>query len=1835
MIFITLLKKIKVYLTCLIVLTILGLSSTPIFAARSDYYDYGPYYSNSQVLGFSLSSLENLPAPTLPEGVSLPKAQGIMPDSPFYGFEKFAENIQLTATFDPIKREELRLSFANERLAEAGNMLASGKTEAAHQAVADYQENLNTIAANISAFPDNSSPQAQSLFDNIEKSATHELVLSQSLSLSSIPAQSENWQQISSSSQHVLDAISEVKGEPPIPEGLNVAIGSLKEQGVLSEEQSNKLYGLKTRTEVREELEKLASGNAFPPADLAKLDTRVESRYPDFHKQYENTLELAELRVYHTLPQPDEDVQDKISEWQNGPQNVPPPPEIKPYLWYQRANDLAQSVDLTNISNDQQSEVAKFYPESISDNPTYKALEELASVSPSPTDTPDENTTTDTNTTAQLPTPTAFPTVPPPDVKPYLAEVGGPLPGDPAYFFKRFGEQVTYTFTFDPLEKANRQFQMAERRLAEAAAIKDDKNKAALYSATLKEYQNSITSAGNHLENAPENQNREDIAQRFEAQAARHEAIFEKGLLPVPEDQPKLIADTIKKVEDTIDITADIEGKPALPPLLANRLEDLKAQGVILDEEVDDLVKSDSRKEVREKIRELVELGTFPLADAKKMDEAQILSAPSDYNQLVEVRKVEELQNLRTVQRDLAQTASLRAQADNLTQKETVLNQTIDPALISEEDLKGRDDLIKTYKELAKNSGKRPINLGQFGGQVTIDNPNPSPSISPPARADAELTTCPIGAVFQSGEGCVWENGNQIDDYWQYQCDGPRQYYSFVAKKCLAYEQGQGFGADSAPICPAPYTWSWETQSCQAFTGGDLPTPPAEPTPRDEKEIAERSKSCPQGSSYQPPNGCVWDDGGEPVNDGNAKRYQCDKDEYYSFESQSCVEAPDNGTYPADSMPSCKEENAVWSWAAGKCVFLPGEPLETTFAYNVPQPVFAAPGNPFYPLKQFGETLQLVTAITPENREKVKIAQAKERLVEGYFALENKNEEAFKTALADYTGRMQSIYNDLSKSNLSADAKKAIGEVLGQEAINQNLILEKAQVIASEEQSNTIAAASSTTILGVDKAADLKGEPVLPDEIKEKIESLPEDMIKEEDKKKILGMDSRVEARLEINNLLASGILTAPETAFLNEDFTTVNEGTKIKLDELKKLEEVTDAKEQKDKIDEVVENNENIVKKLDEFQKSFEVGQEVPADLRPYVRLTRIEEVARTIRPDIIKLGDFQNRKDVLLAVATLQEEFKPTRDAYDRVADFRRRNPNAALPTDLARIEALSYSLGVRQNAGPCYLPSPPFGPNTPCPAPGAAIPISSYYSSSGGYPAGTSYNPTGSFGPSSYSQPSLDKDGKPLVYGQGPKAESAGNCPDGYHWMYDSGGWCMSNGGSYGNYSSSSGPGPGGGPGYTPYSPYYNAPGVPPGSYGYQGSGTYSTFSPNYSAPSYWGTAPTNYTTNPYPGSVPGSGPAPIASGQCPSGYHWMAPSQGAPGWCMSDGGTYVPSGSTGYTPSGSINCGSQGFNTSTGRCNDGACPGGTNWDGQRCVASSTSYYSPNLTQSSCGPGYYWDGRGCIPTYNSGSYTSTGNTYSSSGSCPGGYWWNGYSCQPSGSSTGSSCTYPSGGCGGNGAWYDYSTCSCKTTSYSTGSYSSGSGSCTYPSGGCGSNSYYDWGTCSCRSNTSSGSYYSGYSSTSGSCTYPSGGCSSGQWFDYGTCSCRSSTSTTSSGGSTGSTSGSCPSGYHWMSDSGGWCMSDSGSSGGSSGSTSTSTSGSTGSSSGSCPSGYHWMSDNGGWCMSDGGSSGSTSTTTTTTTTDTSTQSSPPPSDSGSTTTTTTDTSTSSPPPPAPSP
>jgi len=674
----------------------------------TSYYDWGPYYNvKEEVLGVTFSSSEELPAPDIPKDAMPSQAQGILPGSPLYTLEIFTENIQLALTFNPVQKEFQRLAFASERLSEVKTLIDQGKPDLANNAASIYKNTMDTVSQNTQSLSSKNVQGSADLVAKVEETATTHAVAAQSLTLTSSPNTSSSWTKIIDATEKAMDITADVLGQPAIPENLSVSIQELKKQGLITPEESDKLYALPNRADVREELDKLVTSGQFPAAEVIKLDQAVTTNYPEVYGQIQEVLRFAELRTYQTLPPPSTETLSEITRWQNQPGDTPPPGEIRPYLYYARAQELAKEIDFSRFETEQQSEVARFYPESVTQNPTFSGTP----VVPSPSPTPSAEKDKTVSPLAPSPTP------PSTSITPYLASYNGPLPGTFGYFFKNIGEQVTLATTFNPARRLEIEMNYADERLREARALSQEDGKEKLYEEALKKYQLSMKTVSDSIKDfSGSEEDKRDLAQALESESARHNVVFEKGFLPPPTSgDTKVYTAALNATEDAMDVTSDALGRPALPQALANRLQDMKAQGIILQEEVSDLTNASSREEIRDKIRDLIKLGTFPPADAKKLDEAQGLIAPSDFNQLTEIRKIEELQRLRAVQAEFAQIATLRETNAIYEQRVQNLLNTIDPGLIKPEDLAGRQELIKTYQEIAANAPKRPINAGQFG----------------------------------------------------------------------------------------------------------------------------------------------------------------------------------------------------------------------------------------------------------------------------------------------------------------------------------------------------------------------------------------------------------------------------------------------------------------------------------------------------------------------------------------------------------------------------------------------------------------------------------------------------------------------------------------------------------------------------------------------------------------------------------------------------------------------------------------------------------------------------------------------------------------------------------------------------------------------------------------------------------------------------------------------------------------------------------------------------------------------------------------------------------------
>ncbi|MEK7537189.1 MAG: hypothetical protein AAB584_01980 [Patescibacteria group bacterium] len=354
--------------------------------------------------------------------------------------------------------------------------------------------------------------------------------------------------------------------------------------------------------------------------------------------------------------------------------------------------------------------------------------------------------------------------------------------------------------------------------------------------------------------------------------------------------------------------------------------------------------------------------------------------------------------------------------------------------------------------------------------------------------------------------------------------------------------------------------------------------------------------------------------------------------------------------------------------------------------------------------------------------------------------------------------------------------------------------------------------------------------------------------------------------------------------------------------------------------------------------------------------------------------------------------------------------------------------------------------------------------------------------------------------------------GNCPAGYHYHGEQGGFCMNDREDYAGTC-------------------------------YSADGKSAIKCPAYSSPQ---TCPSGQWWDPARGYCVGSTspspyPSPGAFG-CPAGYHSHSDSGG---YCMNDREDYA---GTCYSSDGKTTIKCPAYSSPQ------TCPSGQWWDYARsaCVSSTGTYspyptYSSPTSSGSCPSGSHImyvnnaggycmsdaDSTKCGPLNSSStssfgscsSYQSTATTYTPVPSCPSGQWWD-YTTNSCKSSTAGSYT-PVPSCP-SGQWWDYAKNACSgSVTYTPAPYS------------CSSGWYWDQASNSCRQSSTSPTYtpYSGYcgdavcssSESSSSCPsdcgsgtattytpypttaytpYPS--CPSGQWWDSATNSCQGSTTT-----------------------------------------------------------------------------------------------------------------------------
>ncbi len=215
-------------------------------------------------------------------------------------------------------------------------------------------------------------------------------------------------------------------------------------------------------------------------------------------------------------------------------------------------------------------------------------------------------------------------------------------PDSPFYFAKTAFEAFQLATTFNEEARVKMRLSFAERRLAESKAM-IGKGEITKGTELLAQYEKFLEAATQDL-NKPEGKgNNNELAKLVEKTTAVHTSVLENISLKIPEKGKAIIDKAIFASQTGMDRAADALNEPAIPVDLLTRLNALRGQGIITQEEMTTFTQVKSREEARKIFINFVQQGTVPEADFKRFDTGQEKYFQNDFNKGVEIRKFNEL----------------------------------------------------------------------------------------------------------------------------------------------------------------------------------------------------------------------------------------------------------------------------------------------------------------------------------------------------------------------------------------------------------------------------------------------------------------------------------------------------------------------------------------------------------------------------------------------------------------------------------------------------------------------------------------------------------------------------------------------------------------------------------------------------------------------------------------------------------------------------------------------------------------------------------------------------------------------------------------------------------------------------------------------------------------------------------------------------------------------------------------------------------------------------------------------------------------------------------------
>lgn len=230
---------------------------------------------------------------------------------------------------------------------------------------------------------------------------------------------------------------------------------------------------------------------------------------------------------------------------------------------------------------------------------------------------------------------------------------GGNLtPESPFYFIKPVQETITLTFTFDQKAKEDTRVAIVGSRLYEMQQLADSTNTQAVVAAAIN-YATAMKTVSDNIVNLNEqNVNVDDLVKKTESETAKHNVVLEEVAVRVPDQAKDAIEKALEASWKATDVSADLSGRPAVPPDLVTRIQALKAQGLLTEEETNKLIGVKSRSEARVELKKYVNEGVVPESDFLRLNENVRVFYPQEFYKIHEVKRFYELKRLETEKPD-------------------------------------------------------------------------------------------------------------------------------------------------------------------------------------------------------------------------------------------------------------------------------------------------------------------------------------------------------------------------------------------------------------------------------------------------------------------------------------------------------------------------------------------------------------------------------------------------------------------------------------------------------------------------------------------------------------------------------------------------------------------------------------------------------------------------------------------------------------------------------------------------------------------------------------------------------------------------------------------------------------------------------------------------------------------------------------------------------------------------------------------------------------------------------------------------------------------------------